>query len=293
MVTLLRSGRVAIEETTVAAGGFRFRARAAGPPDGELVMLLHGFPQSSACWTEALETLASAGYRAVAPDQRGYSPGARPEGVEGYRMSALVADAVRIAEALGHRRFHVVGHDWGATVAWSLAATRPERLASLTALSTPHTAAIALALRGPVQRAKFAYMWLLQTPWIGEMSLTLGGGTAGRFVMEQALVASGLPRDLARRDLDALLEVGVTGPLNWYRALRLRGERVPVDEVSVPTMFVWGSRDVAMSRQAAEATEEFVTGEYHFVDLEGANHWIPDLHWDDIADLVLEHIAGG
>ena len=293
MVTLLGSGRVAIEETTVAAGGFRVRARVAGPPDGELVMLLHGFPQSSRCWTAALETLGGEGYRAVAPDQRGYSPGASPEGVEGYRMSALVADVVRIAEALGHRRFHVVGHDWGATVAWSLAATRPDRLASLTALSTPHTAAIALALRGPVQRAKFAYMWLLQTPWIGEASLTLGGGTAGRFVVEQALVASGLPRDLARRDLDALLEVGVTGPLNWYRALRLRGERVPVDEVSVPTMFVWGSRDVAMSRQAAEATEEFVRGEYHFVDLEGANHWIPDLNWDDIADLVLEHIAGG
>ena len=92
MVTLLRSGRVAIEETTVAAGGFRFRARVAGPPDGELVMLLHGFPQSSRCWIEALETLGDAGYRAVAPDQRGYSPGACPEGVEGYRMSALVAD---------------------------------------------------------------------------------------------------------------------------------------------------------------------------------------------------------
>ena len=293
MVTLLRSGRVAIEETTIAAGGFRFRARAAGPSDGELVMLLHGFPQSSACWTQALETLGAAGYRAVAPDQRGYSPGARPEGVEGYRMSALVADVTRIAEALGHRQFHVIGHDWGATVAWSLAATRPERLASLTALSTPHTAALALALRGPVQRAKFAYMALLQTPWIGEASLTLRGGVLGRFVMEQALVASGLPRDLARRDLDALLAVGVTGPLNWYRALRLRGERVPVDEVTVPTLFVWGSRDVALGRQAAEATEEFVNGEYHFVDLEGATHWIPDLHWDDTADLVLEHLAGG
>lgn len=293
MVTLLGSGRVAIEETTVAAGGFRFRTRVAGPPDGELVMLLHGFPQSSLCWTRALETLADAGYRAVAPDQRGYSPGACPEGVEGYRMSALVADVRRIAEALGHRRVHVVGHDWGATVAWSLAATQPERLASLTALATPHTAAIALALRGPVQRAKFAYMWLLQTPWIGETALTRGGGVVGRLVLERALVASGLPLDLARRDVDALLDVGVTGPLNWYRALRLRGERVPVDEVSVPTLFVWGSKDLALSRQAAEATEEFVTGEYHFVDLEGASHWIPDLHWDDIADLVLEHIAGG
>src|SRR5262249_20703096 len=100
-------------------------------------------------------------------------------------------------------------------------------------------------------------------------------------------------RDLARRDLEALLDVGVTGPLNWYRALRLRGERVSVDEVSVPTLYVWGSRDVAFGRHAAEATEEFVTGEDHFVGLEGAGHWIPDLHWDDTADLVLEHLAGG
>ena len=292
MVTLLRSGRVAIEETTVAAGGFRFRARVAGPANGPLVMLLHGFPQSSRCWTGALETLGDAGYRAVAPDQRGYSPGACPEGAEGYRMSALVADVMRIAEALGHSQFHVIGHDWGGTVAWSLAATHPERLASLTALSTPHSAAVALALRGAGQKARFAYMKLLQTPWIGEASLTIAGGAAGRFVMEQALVASGLPRDLARRDLDSLLEVGVTGPLNWYRALRLRGERVPSDEVTAPTLYVWGSKDVAFGREAAEATEEFVSGEYHFVDLEGASHWIPDLYWDDIADLVLGHLRG-
>jgi pimeloyl-ACP methyl ester carboxylesterase len=293
MVTLLGSGGVGIEETTVAAGGFHFRALAAGPADGELVMLLHGFPQSSSCWIQAMESLGGAGYRALAPDQRGYSPGARPEGVEGYRKSALVADAMRIAEAVGHRRFHVIGHDWGATVAWSLAAAHPERVTTLTALATPHTGALTLALRGPVQQARFAYMRLLQTPWIGEASLTLGGGLVGWFVMEQALVATGLPRALARRDLEALRETGVTGPLNWYRALQLRGEGVPVDEVAVPTLYVWASKDAAFGREAAEATEEFVTGPYHFVDLEGATHWIPDLYWDDINDLVLEHLAGG
>ena len=292
-MTLLGSGRVAVEEMTVAAGGFRFRTRVSGPPGGDLVMLLHGFPQSSRCWTHALETLGDAGYRVLAPDQRGYSPGARPEGVEGYRTSALVADVMRIAEAAGHRSFHVIGHDWGGTVAWSLAATHPERVTTVTALATPHSGALRLALRGPGQQARFAYMKLLQTPWIAEASLTLGGGVAGWFVMEQVLVATGLPRDLARRDVATLREVGVAGPLNWYRALQLRGERVPVDEITVPTLYVWASRDVAFGRDAAEATEEFVTAPYHFVDLEGANHWIPDLYWDEIADLVLEHLAGG
>ncbi|MBM4268330.1 MAG: alpha/beta hydrolase [Deltaproteobacteria bacterium] len=132
----------------IEASGFVFDARATGPESGELVLLLHGFPQSSLEWEAQLEALGRAGYRAVAPDQRGYSRDARPVEVEAYWQDLLAADAIAIADALGARRFHVVGHDWGAAIAWQVAMLVPERIVSLTAVSVPHPNAFANALAG-------------------------------------------------------------------------------------------------------------------------------------------------
>ena len=266
----------------------RFRTLVSGPAGGEPVLLLHGFPQSSQCWTGALDTLGAAGFRAVAPDQRGYSPEAHPEGVEAYRVSELMSDVTRIASALGHRRFHVIGHDWGGSVAWALAAHQPQRVITLTVLSTPHTAALAQALHGTAQRLRLAYIPFLQTPWAGEAAFLVARG----FFLEQALAATGLPRDLARRDIDGVLAVGPSGPLNWYRALRLPND-LRTGTITVPTLYAWGDHDPGFGREAAEATEQYVTAPYHEVELEGGTHWIPDLHWDDVADLVLDHMSAG
>ena len=276
---------MSIERTTVRAAGLEFDALTSGPASGPLVLLLHGFPQSSACWHDALTALGDAGFRAVAPDQRGYSPGANPTGVEAYRLGELTHDVVEIAAALGAERFHLIGHDWGGTVAWALAGDEPQRIITLTAVSTPHTAALARALRGARQRARMAYIPVLRLPHLPEAIFHTAGGA----VAEQALVATGLPRRLVRRDLAALRRAGATGPLNWYRALGREG-RPRLQDVSVPTLFVWGTGDVAFGREAAEGTEDHVTGPYHFVELQGASHWIPDLHWDDIEDLVLAHV---
>lgn len=270
--------------TTVVAGGFEFRALTAGPDDGPLVLLLHGFPQTSLCWTQTLATLAAAGYRAVAPDQRGYSPEANPSAVGAYRIPELVDDVIDIARSLGAPRFHLVGHDWGGTVAWTLAGAHPSHVLSLTVLSTPHTAALARALRGAGQRVRMAYVPVLQAPWVAEAAFDRAGGA----IAEQLLVASGLPLDVARRDVESIREVGARGPLNWYRALR--GGAARAKPVQVPTLYAWGSRDVAFGRSAAELTERHVSGAYHFVELQGGTHWIPDLHWEDIADLVLDHL---
>ena len=274
-----------IERTTVPAAGFEFDALTAGPAGGPLVLLLHGFPQSSECWRAALASLGDAGFRAVAPDQRGYSPGASPRGVPAYRVGELTRDVVDIAAALGAERFHLIGHDWGGTVAWALAGDEPQRVLSLTAVSTPHTAALARALRGRRQRARMAYIPVLRLPHVPEALFQTAGGA----VAEQALVATGLPRPLVRRDIASLRRAGPSGPLNWYRALGLE-PRPHVNDVSAPTLFVWGTDDVAFGREAAERTADHVTGPYHFVELQGASHWIPDLHWDDIEDLVLAHL---
>jgi pimeloyl-ACP methyl ester carboxylesterase len=137
----------AVESLQIEVGELRFSARAAGPPDGELVILLHGFPQTSYAFRHLLRDLAGEGFRAVAPDQRGYSAGARPEDVASYRIGQLIGDVVGLADSLHAPRFHLVGHDWGGAVAWGVAFRHPERLRSLTVLSTPHPAALGRARR--------------------------------------------------------------------------------------------------------------------------------------------------
>jgi pimeloyl-ACP methyl ester carboxylesterase len=263
----------------------RFDALTAGPPDGELVLLLHGFPQTGSCWDDALNGLADAGYRAVAPSQRGYSLGAHPDEVEAYRVSELVDDVLAMAATLGRDRFHLVGHDWGGTVAWALAGDHPEAVASLTAVSTPHSAALRQALKGTRQRLRMAYIPVLRLPLIPETLIDAAGGV----VAESLLTATGLSPAHAHRDISALRAVGATGALNWYRALGTeRGHAAPV---GVPVLHVWGDQDPVFTREATDLTAGYCTGDYHLLDLEGGSHWIPDEHWDDVEDLFLEHLA--
>jgi pimeloyl-ACP methyl ester carboxylesterase len=160
-----------IEPLQLPVRGLVFHALAAGPPTGELVVLLHGFPQTSACWTRVLATLAGAGYRAVAPDQRGYSPGARPTTIQAYRMSELVADVLAIADRLGAETFHLVGHDLGGVVAWRLAGRHPERVATLAAISTPHPRAFSRALVAGTQALRSAYIPVFRLPRLPELLL--------------------------------------------------------------------------------------------------------------------------
>jgi pimeloyl-ACP methyl ester carboxylesterase len=160
-----------IEPLQLPARGLAFDGLAAGPPTGELVVLLHGFPQTSACWTPQLETLAAAGYRAVAPNQRGYSPTARPTTVSAYRLPELVADVVAIADRLDAETFHLVGHDWGGVVAWRLAGQQPERVSTLTAVSTPHPRAFARALLAGTQGLRSAYILVFRLPRLPELLL--------------------------------------------------------------------------------------------------------------------------
>jgi pimeloyl-ACP methyl ester carboxylesterase len=263
----------------------RFDALIAGPADGELVLLLHGFPQTGSCWHDALNDLEAAGYLAVAPSQRGYSERARPEGADAYRVTELCGDVVAMAATLGRKRFHVVGHDWGGTVAWALAGDHPESVASLTAVSTPHTAALRDALRGTEQRVRMAYIPVLRLPLIPEGLIEAGGG----LVAESLLTATGLSPAHAHRDITALRKVGPTGPLNWYRALGTEpGHAAPV---SVPVLHVWSDRDPVFTREATDLTAEHCTGDYQILELEGGSHWIPDEHWADVADIFLDHLA--
>ena len=276
----------AVETLEIPVGDMTFRARAAGPADGPLVLLLHGWPQTSYCWRTVLPALAEAGYRAVAPDQRGYSPGARPDGVDAYAAAHLVADVLAVADWLGGHDLHVVGHDWGGAVAWAIATRYPERLRSLTVVSTPHPAALRKALSEDLdQKKRSAYMLLFQAPAVPERAL-LALDAAGL-----RKVYGGLPADVVDEYLAVLTEPGaLTATLNWYRALRTWRDQ-PLGPVTVPTLYVWSDEDPALGRTAAEATAEHVDGPYRFEVLEDVDHWVPEVAGDRLNALLLEHLS--
>jgi pimeloyl-ACP methyl ester carboxylesterase len=278
------------ERIEVPVGELVFDALAAGPPDGELVLLLHGFPQSSWEWRAQLPVLAGAGYRAVAPDQRGYSRRARPEGLEHYRAEHLVADVIAIADWLGGHRMHVVGHDWGALVAWRLASRYPDRLRSLTAISVPHPLAMAEALASPSgdQLARSAYLNLFRRPDTPERLLLSAEGAGLRALFANTGYHD---RDAMGRYVDLLLEPGaLTAALNWYRGLDVSWA-AGLDPVTAPTLFVWSTDDPAIGREAAEACRRHVEGPYRFEILPGVSHWVPEDAPDDLNRLLLDHLA--
>jgi pimeloyl-ACP methyl ester carboxylesterase len=269
----------------ITAGGFTFRCRVAGPKSGEVVLLLHGYPQSSWEWHHQLPTLAAAGYRAVAPDLRGYSPGARPLGVEHYDQPSLVADVLAIADQSDADRFHLVGHDWGAILAWHVAGWHPDRLRSLTIVSVPHPAAFARALRDPSsdQAERSAYIQTFKDH--GEGALL---GTPEQ--LRGGFEATGL----AGHDVDEHVRV-LTDPgaleaaTHWYRAFDfLAGDLAPID---VPTLFVWGTDDLALGPDGAYGTAEHVRAPYRFEVFDGALHWIPELEAERFNTCLLEHLV--
>jgi pimeloyl-ACP methyl ester carboxylesterase len=256
----------------VRANGLVFDVREAGPEAGDLVVLLHGFPQSSYEWRDVMPALAAAGYHAVAPDQRGYSPGARPVGDEHYTIEHMVADTLAIADHYRARRFHLVGHDWGAGVAWATAITEPGRIASLTVASVPHPAAYTRASRDPngEQSRKKGYVDSFAAP-----------GAAKQLGNEVFLRAAG-PRDATDADVAEYArllgtEQAMDAALAWYRANDLRadfGANAPA--VSVPTLFLYGTEDCCLGRDAADLTESYVDAPYRYEVLEGVSHWIPE-----------------
>lgn len=260
-----------------------FDALTAGEPDGRPVLLLHGFPEAAIQWSEQLPVLAEAGCRAVAPDQRGYSPGARPENVFDYRVEALVDDVLAIAEQLGWQRFDLVGHDWGAAVSWAVAAFHPDRVRSLTAVSVPHPDPFGQAVREDEDQAqRSGYMHVFQSK-SAEKALLDEDAKKLRSIYERRVPAEHV-EDYVRR----LSEPGaLTAVLNWYRAMRYSGRIGPV---RVPTLYVWSTEDAAVGSTAAFACEEYVQAPYRFEMLEDVSHWVPEETPETMSRLILENL---
>ena len=277
------------ESVELEVGEYTFDAIVAGPDDGAVVFLLHGFPQTNQSWDEVIPVLAEAGYRVVAPNLRGYSPGARPLEPELYTMDLLTADVIGMADALGVDQFHVVGHDWGAAATWSLAMSHPDRVLSIVPVSGAHPQAVGAAL---AERAAeddrplgggFNYIEVFAADGAEEMFLANDAA-----FLRQILSGPWFTEEEIQDYVDHFNEPGaMTGALNWLRSGSSGGEVAPV---TIPTMSIWSTADVTLGRIGAELSGDYVEGPYRVEALEGVSHWIPDEAPDELNALVLEHL---
>lgn len=270
----------------VTAGGLEFEVEVGGDPAGPAVLLLHGFPQHAGEWSEVVPALHAAGLRTLAPNQRGYSPGARPLDRAAYRMADVTGDALSIVDAFGPGAVHVVGHDWGAAVGWHLAARHPRRVRTLTAISVPHPLALAEALAGPTdQRERSAYFRLFRQAGKAEDVLLADGARRLRELY------AGVPAQRVERYLAPMRErAALTGGLNWYRGTS-RADNEGLGPATVPTTYLWSDGDFAIGPDAAHGCARYVTADYRFVPLAGTSHWIPDEAPDTVAAAILARIG--
>jgi pimeloyl-ACP methyl ester carboxylesterase len=263
----------------------------AGPEDGPAVLLLHGFPEFSYGWRKQITPLAEAGFRVIAPDQRGYNQSAKPSNVRSYRLQELTADVIAIADQMGRERILLAGHDWGAAVAWNTAIRHPGRIEKLAILNVPHPAVMLRFLRTrPRQMLLSWYILFFQIPRLPEFLFSARNFEGG----VRALIKSSRPGTFLSEDLDcyrrAWSEPGaITAMMNWYRALfrHLPDASAVESRVTVPTLILWGERDRFLLREMASASLKYCDrGE--IVKFPGATHWLQHEEPERVTQLLID-----
>ena len=266
-----------------------------GPPEGELVVLLHGFPEHSASWRRYLPALAARGYRVVAPDQRGYGLSSKPSGVMAYGLDRLTADIVHVMADLGYRQAHIVGHDWGGVVAWWLAHTRADAVRTASILNVPHPYAMRRALRfGSLsQMVRSWYILFFQIPGLPELLLARHECGA----LRRSLLSTSMPGTFDEAFLDELQATwqqpgALRGMVGWYRAIfRAVPEHQEKVRIDVPLLLIWGERDHALGTELIAPSMQLTTrGRVErFPD---ATHWVNHEKVVEVTRLLLEQFTG-
>lgn len=274
-----------VTSRTINTGTLEFDCLEAGDPAGEAVIFLHGFPETHFMWRRLMAELAAEGFYCIAPNMRGYSKDACPKGVAHYHIRHLRQDVADWADALGFERFHLVGHDWGAVVGWQAAFHFSHRILSWTALSVPHGRAFGKALKtDKVQKKKSSYIRWFLLPRIPEWMIRRND--FGKFRR--------LWRRSAPEEVDNYLSVfrrkaSLTAALNYYRANIGRGKWEVTGPVAVPTLFIWGNRDLAIGSSAARTNAEYVDGPYTFLEIDGG-HWLMQGNYPEVAPAIRQHL---
>ncbi len=270
----------------VVANGINISVTVEGPEGGRPVLLLHGFPDSHHIWRHQVAALTDAGFRTIALDQRGYGESDAPEGVDAYAIPNMAMDAVGVLDALGVPRVAVVGHDWGASVAWLIATLFPDRAERLCAVSVGHPSAF-FSAGGFAQREKSWYMLFYQAEGIAEEWLSRDG-----FANFRALAQD--PVDIERNAADMSKPGRLTAGLNWYRATTtaaaFASPALELPPVTCPTMGVWSSADYALTEDQMTASASYVTGPWRYERIEAAGHDLPVAAPDQLNALLLDFL---
>jgi pimeloyl-ACP methyl ester carboxylesterase len=268
------------ESLMVEANGIRIHATTTG--QGPVILLLHGFPDTHIVWRKQVPVLASAGFRVLAPDLRGYGRTDAPPHILDYTLDKLRADVLGLLDALKIGKVHLVGHDWGGLIGWQLAALAPERIERLVALSVGHPSAIAHA--GILQRLRMAYVPLFCMPGIAEHTLR----AADWFALRQFTAEPG-QAELWKRDLDA--PGRLTAALNYYRANIKLAMPQSYPRIKVPVMGIWSDRDPALGEKQMRDSAHYVDGEFRFERIRDADHWLQLTAYDRVNALLLEFLG--
>lgn len=278
-----------IQIKNIEANGFIFKCRVAGNPADKPVILLHGWPETSIMWAQLMEQLSAQGFYCTAPDQRGFSPQARPEKVKAYAIEFLVEDVIEIANAFGIQNFQLIGHDWGSAIGWAVVATYPERVKSWTAMSVPHIRAFSDAIRFDKKQKKMSrYMAFFQWRGIPEWFLLKKDRANLRKTWKKS----------APEELQDYLDVignkpALKATLGYYRAnyktLKKGKGASAYGEVSTPTLLIWGKKDIAIGSVGIQNTEVYMKGPYKRMDLD-AGHWLMQEAFDTCYTAIKTHL---
>jgi len=265
-----------------------FDCRTTGDEKNELVILLHGFPETSSMWTALMEDISKSGFYCVAPNLRGYSAGARPKGKKNYTIDKLSQDVIDIANSFGQSKFHLVGHDWGACIGWKCVNDNLDKILSWTAMSVPHLTAFSDAINNDkAQRKMSSYIKAFNLPLLPEFIIRRKNFK----ILKETWVSS------SKQEIEDYLKVfdskqAVTAALNYYRGnykFLKRAENTGLDNVTTPTLFIWGNKDAYVGSYGVEKGHQFMKGYYNFLEL-NTGHWLVQSKYKAVKTAILSHL---
>ncbi|HAV76840.1 MAG TPA: alpha/beta hydrolase [Anaerolineae bacterium] len=290
-----------LEHSTIETNGIRLHVVQAGPKSGVPVVLLHGFPEFWYGWRKQIPALVEAGCRVIAPDQRGYNLSDKPKGIKNYDIYTTVEDIIGLIDALGYERVNVVGHDWGAIVAWILANKYPERLHKMSVMNAPHPAVMRkFLLRDFEQMRRSWYVMLFQIPRLPEALMKRKDWSENvRSLQMTSKLGSFTDEDIVKYKEAWSQPEAAKSMLDWYRAFVRRPPKLPEElRIKVPTLMMWGMKDFALTHRMARPSMDYVDEgnlilfpeATHWVHLDAAeevNHYLVDFLLDKISTQVI------
>ena len=251
---------------------------------GDTVILLHGFPETSRMWYQLIKVLSSNNYRVVAPDQRGYSKGARPLKISDYKINKLTQDIVNLADAFKANRFHLIGHDWGAAVGWVLSSMCKDKIITYSALSVPHLDAFSNAIsNNKIQKKKSYYIKLFRIKFLPELYFKILNYYNLKIIW----------RSSNKKEIKSYLSVfsqknALKTALHWYRATNLKSTR-KIGNIFVPVLMIYGKRDIAIGEKAVNETINYIKASYTLKKI-NSSHWLIQDSFNLVSSNILNHL---